>query len=287
MHIREDFSSGLFSIGSRGGRQPWFYHQQGAFLGRDPKAIVSITLKGLSITIPHYSLTGTGAEDHIKFIFWRNDVDPETGTVGTKVPPQGALIYEVRGRAEPLSTAGNPFGVPADDYRLSCGAVLSTDPTTHTGCHFLLTSTRAFVAYERDLFKGGEGGAGASFCYVIPVAEFAGGTEHTYRISYSREMNTASWSLDGKQVFTTRELGKRLGEEHEQFLVYADPSGSIAPYIPPEHRICGAGLLTLLDAGKARGEGLVDLLLPETPKNMKIFGQGGKLVIPEIHIWTE
>ncbi|MDH7594280.1 MAG: DUF6081 family protein [Methanomicrobiales archaeon] len=287
MHIREDFSSGLFSIGSRGGRQPWFYHQQGAFLGRDPKAIVSITLKGLSVTIPHYSLTGRGAEDHIKFIFWRNDVEPETGAVGTRAPPQGALVYEVRGRAEPMGTAANPFDVSLEDYRLSCGAALSTDLTTHIGCHFLFTSTKAFVAYERNLLTGVEGGGGASFCYVIPVAEFGSGTEHTYRISYSREMNTASWSLDGKQVFATGDLGKRLGDEYDQFLAYSDPSTGTSTCTPPDHRICGAGLLTLLDAGKPKGEGLVDLDLPETPKGMKIFGQGGKLVISEIQIWTE
>lgn len=287
MLIREDFSSGLFSIGEMGGRKPWFYHQHGTFVGRDPRAVVSVTLKGLAIHIPHYTLTGKGMEDHVKFVFWKNDLDPETREVGTMAPVTGALIYEMKGRAEGLNTSSNPFNAALDDYRLSCGAALTTDLATHTGCHFLFNATRAFAVYERYLFVGWDRDPAGSFCYVVPVAEFPAGSEHSYRISYVRETNAAAWFLDGKQVFGVGKLGSRLGPEQEQYLVYPDLPGTPAPYSPPERRLLGAGLLTLLDAGKRRGEALVDLDLSDVPKAQKLFGQGGKLVVSEIRIWTE
>lgn len=287
MQFRENFSSGLFSIGERGGKHPWFYHQHGMFVGRDPKATISITLRGLSITIPHYSLSGAGADDHLKFVFWRNEVDRETGQVGTKVPPHGMLTYEVRARAEALGATSNPFATPGSDYRLSCGAVLSTDRTTHTGCHFFFTATHAYAAYERYLFMDREKDPGAFFCYVIPVIEFPAGTDHTYRITYVQELNSTTWSLDGKVVLSIANVGQRLGADQEQYSVFSDLPGSVVPSLPPDHRIFGAGLLTLLDAGNRIGKGLVDLDRPDTPRQMKIFGQGGKIVVSEITIGTE
>ncbi len=288
MQFKEDFSSGLFSIGERGSKAPWFYYRNGDFIGRDPRALISITRKGLFLNIPQFTLTTVGPDDHIKLLFWRNEGDVETGLLGTPAPEKGELVYEARARAEPQGTENNPFSVPADDYRLSCGGLVSTDLLTHTGCHFLFTATRAFVVYERYLFGEREKDPAVFFMYVIPALEFPAGTEHTYRIAFSRELNAARWIIDGTMVFSLRNLGMRGGADLEQYSVFRDHPAAVGtpgqPYVTPDRRLLGAGIFTFLDADSRTGHGLAEIESPDTGKEKKIFGQGGKLILSEIEI---
>lgn len=285
--FREDFSSGLFTVGPKGGRQPWFYHQHHGFVGRDPKATMSITTRGLSIAIPHYTLSASGMDDHIKLLFWRNEIDQEGNPSGTKAPEDRMLVYQVKAEMEPLGTEMNPFSVPSSDYRLSCGGILSTDLEARIGCHFFFTSTRAFAVYERYLLQDRETNPGAFFCYVIPVSEFPAGSMHVYRIGYMKSQGSAHWWIDGRPVMSIANLGRRLGAEFEQYSVFRDLEGPEAPPVLPSRRIFGAGLFTLLDAGSRTGAGLADLEQQDLPKQTKVFGQGGRLLLGGIEIGIE
>lgn len=290
MLFEEDFSSGFFDRGEIGSKADWFLYRQQDFIGRDPQTRLSFLKNRLEITIPEYSLTAVGVNDHIKFLFFRNTVNKETGFPGYAVPESGDLNFEVTAKVRTMGTEPNPFDVPKDDYRLSSGTLLSIDFVNFLVYGFLITENKAYVLYERWPYDDDIEDQAAFFSYIIPVIDLDPGTEHVYKTGYNRETNTISWFIDGNKVYQWDEFGKRLGEEADEHCVLCDlpDSGDPAsiPIIESQQRLFGAGLITFLDAGMRQDNELVDIHDLNIEKEKKIFGQGGELVIGKFRIFT-
>jgi|GEM_PF-2229441 len=288
--LKEDFSSGLFGIGDIGGSAPWYYYRRGEFLARDPKALISVKKRGLSVEIQRYTLTSLGQDDHTKFFFLTNAVNKETGFSGYKVPDTGELFCEVKVTVQPLGTEKNPFEAFPDDYRLSCGAIVALDPDTQMLCTFFITDKKAYISYGRFPYDKKVGNPSAFFTYIKPALEFERGTEHTYKITYSKDKYLVYWTIDGKNVFSFDQFGKRMGTEFDEYCVFLDlPDAQTPETLPPvqsQQLAFGAGLFTLLDAGIRHGKELVNVSDPRIERDKKLFGQGGKMLISDFIVDT-
>jgi hypothetical protein len=286
--FQEDFYSGFFDVGGIGSRADWFFYQNDDFVGKDPEARLSVLKKRLSINIPRYSLSSTGPDDHIKYLFFVNRVNQETGKPGFPVPDHGELRYEICARFRPQGTENNPFQALPDDYRLSSGAVMAMDFATYTHAGFLLTDRKAYVLYGRTPPWFDVDQPQAFFTYVIPIADLDPRSEHLYAIVYQRDTGAVRWSIDHGPVFQHDGFGSRLGPECERFCVLKDlpgcrDAGELPPVASPQLAF-GAGLMTFLDAGIRHDAALVDVSDPSHARGNKVFGQGGELIIGTVRV---
>ena len=289
MLCTEDFSSGFFDTGEVGSKADWFYFRQPNFVAKDSQTRISFKMMRLNLLIPHYTLTSEGLTDHFKLLFFRNNVNKETGEPGFPVLEEGFLVCEATAIFRSLGCEENPFEADPEDYRLSCGALISIDFANDTVVGFLITGTRAYILYERWPLKPEGVDPAAFFSYHIPSTEFAAGTEHRYRLRYSKS-GAVEWYIDNTRVFSHDRFGTRLPAEKEEYLVIPDlqDTGDPAalPLIVSDQRAFGAGLFTYLDAGKRKDEELVDVYAMNVEKEKKVFGQGGELVIGEFTVST-
>ncbi|MDT8356969.1 MAG: DUF6081 family protein [Methanomicrobiaceae archaeon] len=272
-----------------GSKADWFYFRLPNFVAKDPQTRISFKMIRLNLLIPHYSLTSEGLTDHFKLLFFRNQVNEESGKPGFPVPDEGFLACETIAVFRCLGCEKNPFDADPEDYRLSCGALITLDFATDTVAGFLITATRAYLLYERWPLKPEGVDPAAFFSYVIPSTEFAAGTEHRYRIRYSKS-GAVEWYIDNTKVFAHEAFGTRLPPEKEEYLVLPDlqDAGDPAdlPVVVCDQRAFGAGLLTYLDAGKRKGEELVDVHAMGVEKEKKIFGQGGEMALGEFSVFS-
>jgi hypothetical protein len=284
----EDFYSGFFNVGTIGSKADWFIYENGDFRAKDPAARLSVLKKRLSVNIPEYSLTTTGLDDHLKYLFFLNAVNEETGMPGFRVPDAGLLKYEICARFMPRGTDENPFDAEPDDYRLSSGAVVATDFASRTSVGFLLTDRQAFVLYSRSPVDIDEMNPSAFFTYVIPAVEIDPGSEHLYKIAYDPVSHAVAWVIDHVPVFRLDAFGRRLGPEHDADCVYHDMPGCESaaelPRIGAPQLAFGAGLMTFLDAGIRHDKELADVSRTSVQKGTKVFGQGGELVIGRVKV---
>ena len=289
MLCNEDFSSGFFDTGEVGSKADWFYFRLPNFVAKDPQTRISFKMMRLNLLIPHYTLTAEGLADHFKLLFFRNHVNEGTGTPGFPVPEEGFLVCEATAVFRCLGCEKNPFDADPEDYRLSCGALVSLDFVNDTVVGFLITGTRAYLLYERWPLKAEGVDPAAFFSYVIPSTEFAAGTEHRYRVRYARS-GAVEWYIDNTRVLAHDAFGTRLPAEMEEHLVLPDLPDTGEPaglsVVVSDQRAFGAGLFTYLDAGKRKGEELVDVHAKNVEKEKKIFGQGGEMTIGEFSVST-
>ncbi|HKZ88107.1 MAG TPA: DUF6081 family protein [Candidatus Bathyarchaeia archaeon] len=287
---KDNFSTGKFDAGNVCGEKPWFFYEQPGFLGRDPNSQLNVKDNKLTINTSQYSLTTPGVHDHVKFLFFRNVTNKETGLPGFKTPEKGELYTEMNLAFEAYGTEKNPFGMSADDYRLSAGLTVCIDYDTFMVYDFYVSKTKAHIVYERLPFDQKVNDPAAFFIYVIPIKDIEPGSTHTYRTTYNKSKYTLTWCIDGKKVFSLNEFGRRLNKDYEQYIAFKDQPGSknpdTLPLVKSSQRIFGAGLFTLLDAGTRFDKGLVDIHDPDTPKEKKLFGQGGKLTISDFEVGT-
>lgn len=284
----EDFYSGFFDVGTVGSKAAWFFYENDDFRAKDSAARLSVLKKRLSINIPQYSLSTTGFDDHLKYLFFLNAVNEETGVPGFRVPDAGELKYEICARFHPRGTEGNPFAAAPDDYRLSSGAIVAMDFATRTSAGFLLTDKKAFVLYSRNPVDIDEENPSAFFTYVIPATDLEPGSEHLYKIAYHPGSHAVTWVIDHIPVFRLDAFGTRLGPAHDAECVYNDiPGCEGAAELPPvsaTQLAFGAGLMTFLDAGMRHDRALADVSSPSVEKGRKVFGQGGELVIGRVRV---
>lgn len=286
----EDFSSGFFETGDIGSKADWFYYKQQDFLAKDPQTRISFRKNRLEVVIPQYTLTSEGRLDHLKFLFFKNILNKETGMPGFPVPDEGELKYEIVAQFTPLGTDSNPFEAPDDDYRLSSGGLISLDFETFTVYGFLISCNRVYILYERWPFDTSVDNPAAFFTYIIPCREIEPSSEHAYRMVYNKDTYSLTWFIDDDKVFSWDQFGKRLGEEHEEYCAYRDFPNTADPEallpIRAGQRVFGAGLFTFLDAGSRHDSGLVDITDRNVKKEQKIFGQGGELVLGHFTVST-
>ncbi len=284
--FEEEFSSGFFDLGEIGSKADWFLYRQQEFVARDPQTRIAFLKNRLSITIPEYSLSAVGQNDHFKFLFFTNTVNEETGFPGFAVPEAGSLSCEITARVHTFQTGENPFECPENDFRLSCGALISVDFANFIIYGFLVTGDSAFAIYER--WPSGEGSAKRpGFSYIVPVKEITPGTDHTYRMDYSRERSELTWSVDGEKVHKFAKFGEPMTEMDEEGVFMEGVHEENAEAVEPsDQRLFGAGLMTFLDAKGAENEPLVNIHDLNVTKDKKIFGQGGEIILGHFRVFT-
>ena len=288
--LRDDFSSGKFESGNVGGEKPWFYYEQPGFLGKDPASKISVKSNRLTVDIRKYTLTTVGVHDHVKFLFFRNVINKNTGLPGFTVPENGALYCEARVSFNPFGTGKNPFGVPADDCRLSCALSVNLDYDTFMVYDFVVGKSKVYALYERLPFDPKVKDPAAFFTYVIPLKEIEPGSTHKLRTTYDKSRYNLAWFVDDQKVFSLDQFGRRLSRDYDGYCAFKDQPGSIdpekLPLVVSNQRVCGFGLFTLLDAGARYNKGLVDIYDPKAPNEKKLFGQGGKLAVSDFEVGT-
>ena len=288
--LKEDFSSGKFETGNLGSEKPWFYYEQPSFLARDPASKVSVKDNELTVNIPKYTLTTVGVHDHVKFLFFRNVMNKETGFPGFKVPEKGALYCKAKVSFNAFGTEKNPFGVSADDYRLSSAISVNLDYDTFIVYDFVMAKTKIYALYERLPFDPKVKDPAAFFTYAMPVKDIEPGSEHKLKTVYDKAKYKLTWYVDDKKAFSINEFGRRLGKDFEECCVFKDQCGSgnpdKLPLVQSNQRLYGMGLFTLLDAGARQNRGLVDIYDPKAPNEKKLFGQGGKFAISDFEVGT-
>lgn len=286
----ENFESGLKTgkLGDKNVR--WFFFEQSGFIPQDPSAKVS-TIKGeLIVDIPHYRLTTIGVNDHLKFMIYSNTMNSDTGFPGFKAPDNGEIYYEANIVVETYGTENNPFNVPADDFRLSSGGMVSNDFDTFMVYDFLMTATKAYALYERLPFDHKVKDPVAFFTYVIPVMDLEPGVKYHYKLSYNKSKYQIMYYIDGKRVFTIDEFGRRLAKGYDSYSQFKDLPGSgdpdDLPLVQSNQRIVGSGLFTMLDGGMRNGKELANIHDPLLTPSKKVFGQGGKIRLSDVIVGT-
>ena len=271
--LKENFSSGKFETGNLGSEKPWFYYEQPGFLGKDPASKVSVKGGELTVNIPKYSMTTVGVHDHVKFLFFRNVMNKETGFPGFKVPEKGALYCEAKVFFNAFGTEKNPFGVSADDYRLSSAISVNLDYDTFIVYDFVVAKTKIYALYERLPFDPKVKDPSAFFTYAMPVKDIEPESEHRLKTVYDKSKYKLTWYVDDKKAFSIDEFGRRLGKDFEECCVFKDQCGSgnpdKLPLVQSNQRVYGMGLFTLLDAGARQNKGLSRHLRPQSSQREK------------------
>ena len=268
----------------------WFFFEQPGFVARDQMARLSSTNGELTVDVPCYTLTMTGINDHPKVLMYINEINNVTGFPGSKVPDESELYYEAKISVETFGTEKNPFNAPASDFRLSSGGMVTIDFDTFMVYDFFLTSTKAYILYERLPFDQKVKDPAAFFTYVLPVSEIQPGVKHNYKLSYNKSKYQVHYYIDGKRVFAVNEFGRRLPKDHNDFLQFKELPGSgnpdNLPLVKSNQRLTGVGLFTMLDGGMRHGGELANIHDPTLEPSKKVFGQGGKIVVSEIAVGT-
>jgi uncharacterized protein DUF6081 len=284
--FKENFESGLKTGKLYDKNAPWFFFEQPGFISRDPAAKVSTMKEELTVDIPHYTLTTIGVNDHPKFMIYSNTMNSETGFPGFKAPDNGEIYYEANIVVETYGTENNPFNVPADDFRLSSGGMVSIDFDTFMVYDFFMTPTKAYALYERLPFDQKVKDPAAFFTYVIPLIDLESGVKYHYKLSYNKSKYLIMYYIDGKRVFEIDEFGRRLASDYEEYSQFKDIPGSgnpnDLPIVQSNQRIVGSGLFTMLDSGMRHGKELANIHEPSLNPSKKVFGQGGKIVLSDI-----
>ncbi len=288
--FNENFESGL-KIGKLGDNYSrWFFFEQPGFISQDPSAKVSETKGELTVDISRYTLTTTGVNDHPKFMIYSNTINSNTGLPGFKAPDNGEIYYEGKVAVETYGTENNPFNVPADDFRLSSGGMVSIDFDTFMVYDFLMTATNAYALYERLPFDQKVKDPAAFFTYVVPLIDLEPGVRYYYKLSYNKSRYQIEYYIDGKRVFSIDQFGRRLARDFESYSQFKDLPGSgnpdDLPLVQSNQRIVGGGLFTMLDGGMRHGKELANIHDPVLKSSKKLFGQGGKLRLSDIVVGT-
>lgn len=270
----------------------WFFFEQPGFIARDPAARVSSSANDeLTIDVPRYTLTMAGINDHPKVLMYANSVNIDTGFPGFKVPDKGELYYEAKISVETCGTENNPFNVSSTDFRLSSGGMVTIDFDTFMVYDFFITSTKAYILYERLPFDKKVKDPAAFFTYVVPVSDIEPGIKHHYRLSYNKSRYQVRYYIDNKCMFTVNEFGRRLERDYDDYLQFKDLPGSgnpdNLPLVESNQRLAGVGLFTMLDGGMRHGRELVNVHDPTLEPTKKVFGQGGKIVLSNMLVGTE
>jgi hypothetical protein len=288
--FKENFDSGLKTGKLDDENARWFFFEQPGFISRDPSAMVSAAKGQLTVDIPRYSLTTVGVNDHPKFMIYSNTINSDTGFPGFKAPDNGEIYYEGKVAVETYGTENNPFNVPADDFRLSSGGLVSIDFDTFMVYDFFMTATKAYALYERLPFDQKVKDPAAFFTYVVPLIDLEPGVRYHYKLSYNKSKYQVWYYIDGKCVFSIDEFGRRLPKDFENHSQFKDLPASgnpeDLPLVQSNQRIVGAGLFTLLDGGIRHGKELANIHDPILSPSKKLFGQGGKLRLSDIVVGT-
>ncbi|HZB80625.1 MAG TPA: DUF6081 family protein [Nitrososphaera sp.] len=191
---------------------------------------------------------------------------------------------------ETYGTENNPFNVPADDFRLSSGGMVSIDFDTFTVYDFFMTATKAYAVYERLAFDQKVKDPAAFFTYVVPLIDLEPGVRHHYKLSYNKSRYQVMYYTDGKRVFSLDEFGRRLSRDYDGYSQFKDLPGSgdpdDLPLVQSNQRIVGGGLFTMLDGGMRHGNKLANIHDPALNTSKKLFGQGGKIRLSDIVVGT-
>ncbi|MDT0306488.1 DUF6081 family protein [Streptomyces sp. DSM 44917] len=238
-----------------------------------------------------------GTLDHVKWLAFTDHM-AGSGFPGYDAPASGQLVCEAVLSGRTFGTAEHPFGAevtdPEDDLRLACTGLPVQDFETSLTLNFLLTNRRVYAVYERLPLSRAALGPYASFAYHVPVAERSPEDWHRCRIAYDRRHGVLRWTLDGREVLTVEEIGRRLPERYADCLA-ADHGGE-EETVRPRQFNAGLGLFTALDHAGPGQRGLVRLSSEpgyylstsqgppapqefahdEAPEKLRLFGQGAE-----------
>jgi hypothetical protein len=269
----------------------WFFFEQPEFVALDKMAKVSSTNQELTVDVPRYTLTTKGINYHPKVLMYIHAINEGTGFPGFKVPDEGELNYEAKISVETFGTEKNPFNAPASDFRLSSGGMVTIDFDTFMVYDFLITSSKAYVLYERLPFDRKVKDPAAFFTYILPASEIQPDIKHHYKLSYNKSKYKVHYYIDGKCVFVVNEFGRRLPKDYDDFLQFKETPGSgnpdNLPLVKSNQRLTGIGLFTMLDGGIRHGKELANIYDPTLEHSKKVFGQGGKIVVSDIVVETK
>ncbi|MFI7410021.1 DUF6081 family protein [Streptomyces sp. NPDC049627] len=133
--------------------------------------------------------------------------------------------------------------IGSTDTRAGMGGMLCVDFGSGLALDFLLTNDRVWVLYER---LGRPGTGHGTFTYEIPVAERSPDRRHQCAIRVDRARGTATWLLEGVEVFSVPDLGRRLPSRCAHLTRSADgPEESVRP----DRLALGMGLFSELPEG--------------------------------------
>lgn len=287
----DTFSNGCFDTGDAGSAADWCFFRQGGFTARDPQARLSVRGNRLAVDIPRFSLASTGYNDRLKFMVFRNCVNPDTGFPGFRAPDGAALRCDVRARFLMKGTGTNPYRTSDEDFRLSSGVLFSADYETGTTFGFVIAGSKVYALYERRTAGVPQEASSPVFCYVKPVYAIEAGSEHLYGMAYDKQQNTARWMIDGEPVFSWNRFGKRLSKEDDACCIATGPARAAGnadgDLVSSSQRIFGAGVCTFMDAAMPDARRLVDISNPRVPDSKRVFGQGGELVFGDFTVAIE
>lgn len=310
---RADFSRGL-SVGADD--SAWFYFGEGDSIGDD--AIATSTDSGLRVVSrgvnpatgePAFTRTAgpekgplPGEFDHFKFLAYVNHMSAH-GTPGFDIASGEKLTVEAVLSGRTYGVEGHPFRDAVkdseSDYRLAAFSLNTIDVTKSMTSDFFVTNSMIWVLYERLPFAREALGNYASFTFLIPVMERAIDDVHRYAISYDRDSNTITWSIDGRIVFEVDKPGCHINRKY-----MAIDLGGDETLVTLDQLNGGLGLFAMLDCTQPTGTGLVNLaphapgqyLDPATgrpglafvdnvshPSN-RLFGQGAEMTVREFTI---
>lgn len=242
--------------------------------------------------------------DHIK---WQASVNhtSSSGLCGFDAVPGKSLAIEAVMGCETYGTKNHPFGDAVlnseDDFRLASAVLLIVDPKSNMVFDFFLTNTTIYAFYERVPSMRRQLGNYAAFSYAFPVAKRKTGDYNRLKIAYNQDRNTVKWFVDGKEVFSVSQIGKRIGREG----MFLDAGGE-EEMVTIEQLNCGLALFTLLDGALNGKPALVDLsgkaeyfdprkgepeplrfVDGESREESRLFGQGAELRCQEFSVFYE
>lgn len=281
----DDFSSGL---------EGWDFSRFGSFVCDD--GIITkdnglhVVPKGVNASTgePAFSLSLPGVMDHIKWAMNARS-NSSTGFPGFETPSSGSLVMKCTLGGSVYGVSSHPFGSavrnPSADFRLASIAMVNMDPESNVVLDFFLTEKLIYAVYERTPLGREKLGNYASFSYAVPVQERSNGDVHELEIVYSASLNSASWRVDGREVYSVTGLGRRIEEKY----MFIDAGGEEME-VRPRQFTSGLGLFSILDGSLAGGPALVniaggsdlnsasDYVDSEGLEKNKLFGQGAELV---------
>lgn len=231
-----------------------------------------------------------------------------SAVAGSGVPGYDAmegheLRYTAVAGGRTYGTATHPFGGlvadPDDDLRLASVTLTAIDLESWLVFSFMLTNARIYASYERLPNGRTPGHRYAAFSSAVPVAGRTPDQLHHLALAYDRSAGTMRWLVDRREVRRVERIGRRP----DRATLLLD-HGGVDQEVRPRQLNFGFGMLSLLDAARRGGDGLVRLSdtplfyfnphagepLPQTfgddwgSPQSRLWGQGAELRVRRVAI---
>ncbi|GAB2516984.1 DUF6081 family protein [Nocardiopsis aegyptia] len=287
--VWDDYSEGFDAEGEDA---KWWMLQNGHYVGDDgivstESGDLNVAASGTNPETGEPAFVNTMAQeednggirgdlDHVKWLAYANH-QASTGHTGFDAVPGRELSCQTTMSGQMYGVEDHPFGQRVinaqDDLRLASVGLTVHDVETDMLFEFLFTNEQVYVFYERLAASRPELGYYASYLYTIPVADRRPEDEHEFRVSYDRRAGEVEWYLDDELVFDVDDIGPRLDEEYDEYLML--DHGGVEESVEPRQLACGVGSFTIVDGAQpgTDGEGLVKLSTSENHYFDPVLGE--------------